>query len=340
MHNPSVIASVAKQSSKKLSKTGLLRYARNDGFCTSTSIWLSRLSLASLLLAFGVILLGAYTRLVDAGLGCPDWPGCYGQLIAPTTLQEISAANAAFPASPVNVSKAWTEMTHRYFAQLLGSLILLFAGLAYWKRQSLTLPVWLPGLLVVLVISQGILGMWTVTLRLLPLVVVSHLLGGFTLLALLWLCWLFLRSPQPHKAPRFLTFLAPGLLIILLLQILLGGLTSANYAALICPDFPTCQNQWWPTMTGKTAIHMLHRIGAIFTLVFGLLLAFRYYPVKAPLSLCLALLLLLQVSLGISNIVFYLPLPIAVAHNGVAALLLLTLVTINFKLFRARGLHV
>lgn len=295
---------------------------------------LSWLSFATLLLALSVILLGAYTRLKDAGLGCPDWPGCYGQLLAPSTHEEITAANAAFPGNPVDVGKAQTEMTHRYFAQALGSFILIFAMLAYWKRKVLKLPLWLPGLLVGLVLFQGLLGMWTVTFRLLPIVVVSHLLGGFCTLALLWLCWLYLRYTPLQNAPAALLPLTRLTLIVLLAQIILGGLTSANYAALICGGFPLCQNQWWPTHGEiKTTIHLMHRLGALLTLSLGAVLSFYLWQSHLrKLSMVLGTLLLIQICLGISNVIFYLPLPVAVAHNGIGALLLLTLVTIHFIL--------
>jgi cytochrome c oxidase assembly protein subunit 15 len=321
--------------------------------------WLNRLSL---LLAFCVILLGAYTRLADAGLGCPDWPGCYGQFTAPSNSQEISAANSAFPSLPVDTSKARTEMTHRYFAETLGSLIVIFAFVAYLKRKTLHLPLWLPPTLVVLVLAQGMLGMWTVTMKLLPLVVLSHLLGGFCTLSLLMLCWLYLRGkPYPtFTVPSSLSTLAGLTLGMLIIQIALGGWTSANYAALICPDFPRCQGQWWPPLSlrafnffgatmdeplgfmnsiDKTTIHVMHRIGALITLALGTSLTFllikQAQPALKHLALSLGILLFIQVSLGICNIVLHLPLAIAVAHNGVAALLLLTLIAINFTLYQA-----
>ncbi len=224
--------------------------------------WLNRLIIASIMLAFCVILLGAYTRLSDAGLGCPDWPGCYGQLTAPSNAHDIHNANSAFPQNPVDTSKAQTEMTHRYFAESLGACIVLFGIGAFINRRKINLPQWLPMLLVLLVIGQGILGMWTVTLKLLPLVVLSHLLGGFCTLSLLWLCWLFFRFPALPKIayPKGVSRLATITLIVLVLQIALGGWTSANYAALICPDFPLCQGKWLPDISGR-AFNLLGAIG-------------------------------------------------------------------------------
>lgn len=338
------------------------------------SLWLGRILITSLLLAFCVILLGAYTRLSDAGLGCPDWPGCYGQLTAPTTSHEIQTANDAFPGTPVDIGKAQKEMTHRYFAESLGFLIILLAAFTYVNRKKISLPLWLPLLLVGLVIAQGILGMWTVTLKLLPLVVMGHLLGGFCTLSLLWLCWLFLKFPTLEKMalPKKLLNLALICLGVLIFQIALGGWTSANYAALICPDFPLCQGKWLPDMSTrafnllgaigieeplafmdaveKTTIHVSHRFGALLTFVFCSLLSFKLWQQGKSLpkqnrrvlfacSHSLAFLLLIQIALGISNVLMHLPLHVAVTHNAIAVLLLLTLITINFVLIKSRSGH-
>lgn len=317
--------------------------------------WLEKISLISLFLTFSVILLGAFTRLTDAGLGCPDWPGCYGQLTAPSTIEEVAAANSQYPTSPVNISKAHTEMTHRFAAGTLGALILLFAGIAYGQGQRSPLPKWLPAVLVLLIIGQGLLGMWTVTMRLFPFVVLSHLVGGFSTLALLWLSWLYLRASAQTKITLSakLKWICGLTLFVLILQILLGGWTSANYAALICTDFPMCYGSSWGEYSfrafhffhettdsiGRTTIHMLHRLGALMMFLFGTTLSVLLWrqnqsPLKRY-SLWLAFLLLLQISLGISNVLLLLPLPIAVLHNGVAALLMLTLITFNFR--SARG---
>lgn len=329
---------------------------------------ISVLCIMSLLLGFGVVLLGAYTRLVDAGLGCPDWPGCYGQLTAPSTEHEIAQAHAAYPDQIVNTSKARTEMLHRYLAEILGGFIILLSILTYFKGRQLTLPLWLPSLLIVLVIFQGLLGKWTVTLRLLPLIVSGHLLGGFCTLSLLALTFLYLHPPTlSFSCPRYLKQLSTAMLVLFIIQISLGGWTSANYAALICPDFPTCQGQWWPqlnfkqafNLTGafhlaeplsfmdssaKTTIHFTHRLGALLSASLGFILIttlWRYhyqhtYPLRA-FAKGLALILSLQLLLGVANIIFSLPLFIAVAHNGVAALLLLILITLNFMLYQSKN---
>ncbi len=327
---------------------------------------LNTLFFAASLLALTVIILGAYTRLTDAGLGCPDWPGCYGQIIAPDTTSAISEANANFPLMPVDVKKARTEMTHRYFAESLGLLIVVLAFLAYRKRQAHPLPLWLPATLVFLVIFQGLLGMWTVTMRLFPLAVMGHLLGGFCTLSLLWLGWLHLVVKNKLPAlnlSRPLLFWCHLLLIVVFLQILLGGWTSANYAALICPDFPMCQGLWLPPLniphafnflggidsehplsfmdtTARTTIHLFHRFGALITLLCSCVFAFYLWSERKKIQektakkwLCWALigfitLLAVQISLGLSNVFFSLPLKVAVAHNAIAALLLLFLITL------------
>lgn len=320
----------------------------------------------SALLAFCVILLGAYTRLKDAGLGCPDWPGCYGQLGAPETPDAIQKANAEYPSMPVDVAKAQTEMTHRYFAESLGLVIVIMAILAFITRKKHSLPLWLPSLLVALVIFQGMLGMWTVTMRLLPLAVMGHLLGGFSTLGLLWLCVLYTTQKKlPSIKTGNLPLLAFATLVILFCQIMLGGWTSANYAALICPDFPTCQGQWWPNThfasafnflggidmenplafqdtPGRTTIHIMHRLGAFITLFMGswlVIAAMRQVALRKT-ALVLAIFLVIQLGLGISNVIFSLPLHVAVSHNAMGALLLLAVITLNFKIYQAhKGQH-
>ncbi len=321
---------------------------------SATFRWLVRLTA---LLALCVVLLGAYVRLNDAGLGCPDWPGCYGRLVAPEHPAEVAPPYQGQVPEP---HKAWKEMVHRYFAGTLGLLILLLAILAWRRRRVPGQPVVLPLLLVALVVFQALLGMWTVTLQLKPVVVMAHLLGGMTTLAGLW--WLVLRSirwraGQPRESWAWRVFVLLGLLLVVA-QIALGGWTSANYAALACPDFPTCQGGWWPHMdfreafvlwrgTGinyefgvldnpaRTAIHMTHRLGALTVALYVGLLAFFLLRVANAARVrraaaLVALLLGAQLSLGISNVVFHLPLAVAVAHNGGAALLLLALLTTLF----------
>jgi heme a synthase len=312
--------------------------------------------------AFVVVVLGAFVRLSDAGLGCPDWPGCYGHVMGvPLTQAEVDRANEAFPGRPVDTSKAIKEMAHRYFAGSLGVLILVLAATAVrdWRHphQSLILPV----TLLLLVIFQAWLGMLTVTLQLKPVVVMAHLLGGFATLALLW--WLFLSSAgwvQPGRGADLARYRGFALLgtVILLCQIALGGWTSANYAAAACPDFPTCQSLWWPQMDfseafvlwrglgidyefgvldnpARTAIHMTHRIGALVTATYllglGSMLLFKVRDgAVCVTSLAVLVLTLLQVGLGISNVILGWPLSMAVSHNATAALLLLAMLSLNY----------
>lgn len=316
-----------------------------------------RLAFAGMLLALVVIVLGAWVRLSAAGLGCPDWPGCYGHLTADQAAQNVDAVNAAFPHRPFEYHKAIKEMVHRYFASSLGLLILVLAGLAIANRKDPNQPVGLPIALVALVIFQGLLGMWTVTLLLKPLIVVLHLLGGLTTLALLG--WLAI-DPEKRSRPRDeagLRNLALTGLAMLVLQIALGGWTSSNYAALACPDFPTCQNAAWPPMDVKdafvlwrglgidyeggvldhparNAIHFFHRLGAIATaLILGLLSLWawrkgRNTSVRIAGAL-IGVVLIAQLVLGPVMVIRALPLVLATAHNGVAALLLLSVIRLN-----------
>ena len=302
-------------------------------------------------LAAVVVVLGAYTRLVDAGLGCPDWPGCYGMILVPETAEEIARAEAAFPESPVEADKAWPEMIHRYAAALLGLVVLVFAVLAIKEG----LPWKLPVALVLLVIVQGAFGAWTVTLKLWPQVVTTHLLGGFATLALLWLWWLVLRDP-PWRAAPSLRGLSTTTLVVVVIQVALGGWLTANYAALACPDFPTCHGVWFPDMDfaagfdifqdvgpnylgglmssdARVAIHVVHRLGAAAVLLFGGWLAVRLG--WRPLAWVLGGVLAAQLALGIANVVFALPLAVAVVHNAGAAALLLVVVTISYLIRRS-----
>ncbi|MEW5008134.1 MAG: COX15/CtaA family protein [Cycloclasticus sp.] len=318
---------------------------------------LQRLSLFGILLALFVVILGAYVRLSDAGLGCPDWPGCYGSLIVDDSQQGIHAAAKSFPERPLESSKAWKEMTHRYFASALGFVILLLTYFAWRQPQlgqrGLTLS------LLILVLFQGALGMWTVTLLVKPVIVMGHLLGGLSILSLLFLLLLRLankRLPTIKNNP-VLKVLAPAALLVLVLQIALGGWTSTNYAALACPELPTCLDESWQpdvdyqegfvlwrglgvdyeygvlTNQARAAIHWVHRIGAVVTTVLLTLLAFLLFRIGAKTEVKLLLgCLFSQLLLGVLNVVFSLPLPLAVAHNGVAALLLLSVVYLNFRL--------
>jgi len=319
-----------------------------------------KIALFATLLALTVVVMGAYTRLSNAGLGCPDWPGCYGHFLGvPESTSEIDQANRAFPQRAVESGKAWKEMIHRYLAEGLGLLIVVLAIVAIINRRDTKQALWLPIILVGLVIFQGLLGMWTVTLLLKPVIVMLHLFGGLSILALLW--WLVLRSSQQQTSVRKNT-LTPVLvagLLLLITQILLGGWTSANYAALACPDFPTCQGEWWPDTDFKegfvfwrglgqnyefgvldnparTAIHLSHRMFAIVVGVFWLFLLLRIMrgndssPNMRQLATITLLFLLAQIALGVSNVVMKLPISVAVMHNGGAALLLLSVVTLIY----------
>lgn len=307
----------------------------------SSNKFLRLLTGFSAALALMVILLGAYTRLTGAGLGCPDWPGCYGQLTAPHTNEAIQNANIAYPEAPVDIPKARTEMTHRYFAETLGLLILVIGFLAYRQRA---LPIGLPLGLILLVIVQGLFGMWTVTLKLFPPVVMGHLLGGFATLSILWLMWLGLQpaTPNPIDYPKPLKRFSLVVLMIVILQITLGGWTSANYAALSCLELPYCALsswgawQWGPEAIdypARVTIHMMHRIGALITVLSVCILSTQLWKnCLYKFSILLLSLTFLQIGLGLLNVLLVLPLPIAVAHNGVAVLLLLSVISLNFKL--------
>jgi cytochrome c oxidase assembly protein subunit 15 len=338
-----------------------------------TRTGLSRLAALTALLTLAVILLGAYVRLSDAGLGCPDWPGCYGRLLAPSHPQAVAEANAAFPVRPVEPAKAWKEMVHRYLASTLGLVILIMAALA-WRGRGLGrergagLPVALPLALVVLVVFQGLLGMWTVTLLVNPTIVTAHLAGGMATLGLA--SWLALGTrdgiPPASSALRPLRPWAVGGLVLLCVQILLGGWTSTHYAAMGCIEFPTCYGgRWWPETdfaegfalwrpigpdyelgrldsAARTAIHLAHRIGALAVLLYLGALAWRVARLGAGsgerrLGWLLLAVLGAQVGLGITNVVAHLPLAVAVAHTGGAAVLLVTLLSLVHRLYPGSG---
>ncbi|WP_404439210.1 heme A synthase [Stutzerimonas chloritidismutans] len=322
-----------------------------------------RLALVATLLAVVVVLLGAYTRLTHAGLGCPDWPGCYGFLSVPMSEDKQSLAAMRFPDAPLEVGKGWNEMVHRYFAGALGLVILGLAVQALRRRAEPGQPVKLPLLLLVVVIAQAAFGMWTVTLQLWPQVVTAHLLGGFTTLSLLFLLTLRLsgRRPASTSIPARVRTLALVSLLAVIAQVALGGWVSSNYAAVACTDFPTCHGRWWPAMDfanafnlthhdigpnylggmlygeARTAIHVTHRIGAMLVTLVLLTLGWQLWRNGLTgLAALLLAALALQLGLGISNVLLNLPLAVAVAHNGGGALLLLMTVLINYRLYLSR----
>jgi cytochrome c oxidase assembly protein subunit 15 len=327
----------------------------------------------ALALAFVVVVFGAYVRLNDAGLGCPDWPGCYGHATVPQPDTMRATAAAKFPGAGLEPRKAWIEMIHRYLAGTLGLLILALAILAWRRRMrpGATTGVrripWLQTILVVLVAFQAALGMWTVTLLLKPAIVTLHLVGGMlTLSVLVWLAmrelpWRPLPGYETAARLRPWTVLA---LVVVCCQIVLGGWVSTNYAALACSDFPTCHGTFAPpadyahgfhvlrelgmspegvplSNQALNAIHWAHRLGAVLTLLLvgGVaLVALRVKPLRSWALLVLAA-LGIQIGIGVSNVVFLLPLWLAVAHNAGAAFLLTSLLMLNFRLSHAQAFH-
>jgi len=338
-----------------------------------------RLALAGVLLCLVVVVLGAYVRLTAAGLGCPDWPGCYGH-VTPIGAQQSPADQAAFPQRPLDVGKAWREMIHRYAASTLGLIIVSIAALAIASRRSKIVRVPYALALVATVVVQGILGMLTVTWQLRPLIVTGHLLFGLTTLGMLWWLWLSLppdtwgnvrmrdtgtargglastrmgiaSTPASEAARRFVLIA----LIALGVQIALGGWTSSNYAAVACPDFPTCQNAWWPTTDYKDAfvlwhglavnyeggvldhpariaIHLTHRLGALLATlalaaaVLAVLTRPALLRLRTPAFIVLAA-LFLQLTIGISMVLKGFPLWLATAHTAGAALLVLAVLAL------------
>jgi cytochrome c oxidase assembly protein subunit 15 len=315
------------------------------------------------ILAFGVISLGAYVRLSDAGLGCPDWPGCYGHLIGvPDAPDEMAAAVQIFPDKPVDAAKAWKEMLHRYLAGTLGLLIAVVVVLAWKHRRVLRLSPVLPTALLGTVGLQAMLGMWTVTQLLKPVVVVAHLLGGMTILALLvWL--LFPRrdgaGSGAEVVPWSLSFHAALALLALILQITLGGWVSSNQAALACIGFPACNGVYLPDMNladafrvfrdfgqpadgaplsypALTAVHWAHRVGAlVVALVTGSLATRMLLSIGwRRWGMLLGIVMLAQITLGAAAVLLFRPLSVAVAHNAGAAALLCVTLALNLRLWK------
>ena len=306
-----------------------------------------------------VVLLGAYTRLKDAGLGCPDWPGCYGEWIVP----EHIATNHPHANVPLEQHKAWLEMIHRYAAGTLGVLIFAFT-LMTWTSPLLHKFRGLASFTAIFTVLQALLGMWTVTWLLHPTIVMLHLLGGLLILSCVWLLQLRAQtSPHEYTVANVSSIYYAALfgLILLICQIALGGWVSANYAALVCgTDFPLCQGKLIPPLYFKQAfsfwipidqnyaggvldhplritIHMIHRLGAVVLTAYWFILSivclWRHLNLR-KIILTFWILLAAQVTLGIINVVALLPTWSAVLHNGVAALLLLTVVTLNYKIYQ------
>ncbi len=311
------------------------------------------------LVAFGVVFallvvaVGAYTRLADAGLGCPDWPGCYGFLTVPQAQADVDVAEARYPDAPVEVVKAWWEMGHRYIAGALMALVFAMFVIA-WRGRSENTPTTLLSALLVIIACQAAFGAWTVTLKLWPQVVTAHLLGGFTTLSLLWL--LLLRQgalPSMHRGLPMPGKHAAIALAVVIGQIALGGWVSSNYAALACHDFPSCDGSYTPAIDlaegfnlfqgvgpsylgglmdseARKAIHWVHRLSAIVVAIVVIALAVRLMKANRLLATTMLVVLAAQILLGILNVVWVLPLINATLHNVGGALLLITLVTVNF----------
>lgn len=344
----------------------------------SAAAWIPKLTLAAVLLAFGVVVLGAYVRLTAAGLGCPDWPGCYGH-VSPIGAERSIAAGTVQTSAPFSPTKAWHEMIHRYAASTLGFVILLIAAFAVAARRASAARARYSVVLLGVVVLQGVLGMLTVTWQLKPSIVTLHLLGGMTTLALLWWLWLWRHEVDggPRAGPsdelaasgggrlrsragvwaRRLAILG---LVVLACQIALGGWTSSNYAAIACPDFPTCQGSWWPHMDfrhafvvwhplgidyqggvlsnpARTAIHFTHRLGALVTtcvLLAAVLTALRQRERRRARVAAVAVLVALaaQLTIGISMVLRGFPLWLATAHNAGAALTLLAVLALIHSL--------
>jgi heme a synthase len=322
-------------------------------------LWFRRLALAGALLAATVVVLGAWVRLTDAGLGCPDWPGCYGH-IYPNAGHADAQAGSQF-------SKALHEMIHRYFATTLGIIITVLVVWAVRFRKDRDQPLRPVALLFLIVCLQGALGALTVTLLLKPLIVTAHLLGGLTTLGLLWWLSLAPAARQLTERETALRKYAWVGLAVLLMQIALGGWTSTNYAAVACPDFPTCQQSWWPPMDfrnafvlwrglsldyeggvlanpARIAIHFTHRLGALVTgsvlIILGVLAATIAQNRRLKMAgRLLVFAVALQISIGAATVHWGIPLPLATLHNAGAAFLVICMVTLLRALWPAPAVH-
>lgn len=331
-------------------------------------VWRSRdpqkfrkLAWVTAFLTLDLIMLGSFTRLTDSGLGCPDWPGCYGQSNPWAAGAPIREAQSAMPSGPVTLGKAWIEMTHRYFALAVGVLIIVLAVQA-WRRPATSAAAarsrWLATAALVWVCVQGAFGALTVTMRLQPAIVTLHLLGGVALLALL--TWLACEAPVLTSTDRVVSARvrasAAIALVVVVVQIALGGWVSSNYAVMACPDFPLCQGEWFPPMDfsqgftgwrslGRTgegelisfqalvAIHWVHRVFAVVVVAAVGVLVWQTWPQPGLLPLAQGLLglMVLQVLTGLSNVVLQWPLLLAVLHSGGAALMVALLVAVIYR---------
>ncbi len=316
---------------------------------------IKNLSLFGICFAFVVIALGAWTRLVDAGLGCPDWPGCYGFVVFPINEADIAIAESRYPLFPYDINKAIPEVVHRYFAAALGLLAIFLVYLSFRRSNDRSIQGW-SSFLLFFICCQGVFGYLTVSLKLLPIIVTLHLFGGFTTLTLFFYIYLKSRNFEILNQINIsnLKTIAGIAFLALIFQIFLGVWTSTNYASLACADFPTCQGTYLPEMDFKSgfnlnqevgpnylyglldnparvAIHYSHRVSAILvTIIFLILMSRLWFSEAAPLASTLGILLLTQIALGITNVVYVLPLYVAIAHNLFAACLLLATFTVNY----------
>lgn len=316
----------------------------------SSLILLRRVATLAVIVSLIVVMLGAYTRLTHAGLGCPDWPGCYGRMAVSSLQSELPDAQARFPDVPIESRKAWTEMVHRYAAGSLVLLVLLMNGGVFRaNRSGQRVPWGVPLLVMGLIVFQALLGMWTVTLKLLPLVVMGHLLGGILIFSSLCYFRMQLSPVRQADNPKWRWWISLGLVLVFC-QIALGGWVSSNYAGVACVGFPQCNGQWLPSLhvseafqlfspiganyqggvldsDARVTIQFVHRIGAVMVAGYLLLLSFglwrhaRFIALRRA-AFLIAALVSTQFSLGIMNVVYLLPLWVAVLHNGIAALLL------------------
>ena len=319
---------------------------------------LRRMAMVAIMVSLFVVMLGAYTRLTHAGLGCPDWPGCYGRMVMPSLPGNLSDAQARFPDVPIESRKAWTEMAHRYAAGTLVLLVALITLLVYrLHRSGQKVPWGVPVVVVFLIVFQALLGMWTVTLKLLPVVVMGHLLGGILIFSSLCIFRLQLSLVRRVDNVQWRFWITLGLVLVLC-QIALGGWVSSNYAGVACVGFPQCNGQWLPELdfskgfhlfspvgdnyqggvldsAARMTIQMVHRLGALIVAVYVLCMSgwffthVRFIPLRMT-AFFAVVVVVTQFTLGIMNVIYLLPLSVAVMHNGVAALLLALLFTMRY----------